>query len=231
MATMRRRMAEGVATPQETADFEAAGKAQAERGAARFQEITDLILEKRHEPCFIIGPWVQLVAIADIARQRGIKDGDFHPQTVIASGGDLKGARLQADWYEQLFKFFGMVRRNEGFGMSEMSFHWPRCEAGNYHQLPWTIPVMLDASGDNVLPQGKGAVHGRLGIYDMGQEGRWGGLISGDRVWMHYDGDCPCGRRSVYMTPEISRFNNLGEEDKIGCAGTIDAYIRGALQA
>jgi hypothetical protein len=31
------------------------------------------------------------------------------------------------------------------------------------------------------------------------------------------------------MLPDISRFAALGEEDKIGCAGTIDGYIKGAL--
>jgi hypothetical protein len=129
-----------------------------------------------------------------------------------------------------LFRFFGNTRRTEGFGMSEMSFSYPRCEVRNYHQAPWIIPVMLDAEGDKALPQGKGVVQGRLRVYDMGQEGRWGGLISGDKVEIHYDGDCPCGRASAYLAPQISRFNSLGEEDKIGCAGTIDSYIRGVLQ-
>lgn len=230
MAAMRRRMADGSATPQEIADFEAAAKAQAQRGTARFAAMADMILARRREPAYIVGPWVQLVTIMEIARARGIADGEFHPETVISSGGDLKGAKLVSDWYEQLFRFFGNTRRMEGFGMSEMSFSYPRCEVGNYHQAPWIIPVMLDAEGDNALPQGKGVVQGRLGVYDIGQEGRWGGLISGDKVEIHYDGDCPCGRASTYLAPQISRFNSLGEEDKIGCAGTIDSYIRGVLQ-
>jgi hypothetical protein len=159
-----------------------------------------------------------------------VPDGDFHPDSVIGSGGDLKGAKLQADWYDQLFRFFGEVHRMEGFGMSEMSFSFPRCEAGNYHQAPWIIPVMLDASGDQVLDQGEGVIEGRLGVLDLGQHGRWGGIISGDKVRIDYTGGCRCGRKSVFLYPQISRFNNPGEEDKIGCAGTIDSYIRGVLE-
>ena len=37
------------------------------------------------------------------------------------------------------------------------------------------------------------------------------------------------GSMAGVMLPDISRFAGLGEEDKIGCAGTIDGYIRGAL--
>jgi hypothetical protein len=40
---------------------------------------------------------------------------------------------------------------------------------------------------------------------------------------------CPCGRNGPTLFDNISRFAAVGEEDHIGCAGTIDGYIRGEI--
>ncbi|MGF6967270.1 hypothetical protein OKW43_004298 [Paraburkholderia sp. WC7.3g] len=231
MASLRRAIADGSATPKDIAGFEQANKQQAERNKARFDEMVEMIIALRHEPLYITGPWLQIWRVMERAREMGVKDGEFHPETVISSGGGLKGVELVPNWYEELFKFFGNVRRMEGFGMSEMSFSYPKCEAGNYHQAPWIMPVLFDGSGVNLVDTSSGEATGRFSFLDMGQEGRWGGMISSDKVTMNFSGNCPCGRHSAYMKPEISRFHNVGEEDKIGCAGTIDSYVRSSLQA
>ena len=55
-------------------------------------------------------------------------------------------------------------------------------------------------------------------------------MISGDRVTMDFR-PCPCGRHGPTILDSITRFAPPGEDDHIGCAGTIDAYIRGAMAA
>jgi hypothetical protein len=62
-------------------------------------------------------------------------------------------------------------------------------------------------------------------------EGRWGGLITGDKVTADLGGRCPCGRSGPTILDTITRYAQPGEDDHIGCAGTIDGYIRGALSS
>ncbi len=88
--------------------------------------------------------------------------------------------------------------------------------------------MLLDETGESLLLR-EGVQTGRFAFLDMGFNGRWGGLITGDRVTMAFCQTCGCGRKGAVMLPDIMRFAALGEEDKIGCAGTIDGYIRGAL--
>ena len=70
----------------------------------------------------------------------------------------------------------------------------------------------------------------RYGFLDLMYEGRWGGLISGDKVQVDYSTHCPCGRRGPTILDTIVRYSQVtGGDDHIGCAGTIDAYVRGAM--
>src|SRR6185295_14635198 len=73
-AAMRKKMAEGTATPKEIAAFEAEATAKAQRGMADLQKLADTILDRRHEPLFISGMWAQHMAIIKRARERGIAD-------------------------------------------------------------------------------------------------------------------------------------------------------------
>jgi hypothetical protein len=85
----------------------------------------------------------------------------------------------------------------------------------------------MDDAGERVMEQ-KGTVTGRFAFIDLNWEGRWGGLITGDKVTMDFSGDCPCGRPGPTILPDIVRYKDIGD-DKIGCAGTVDAYISGAV--
>lgn len=228
MAQMRTRIAEGSATPDEILDFEDEMKEKAERTTARAAEMIDMLIDLRHEPMIIGGPWLQMWNVMLRARERGVQDGEFHPDTILVCGGGTKNAPIPPDYREQILAFLGPARTNQGYGMSEMSWHYPMCEAGNYHVNPWTIPMLLDETGESLLPR-EGVQTGRFAFLDMGFDGRWGGLITGDRVTMDFRETCGCGRKGAVMLPDITRFAALGEEDKIGCAGTIDGYIRGAL--
>jgi hypothetical protein len=86
--------------------------------------------------------------------------------------------------------------------------------------LPW------DREGEQLLPIGKGEVEGRAAFFDLSLDGRWGGVISGDKISLSFE-PCGCGRKGPSVRDNIVRYADLEGDDKIGCAGTVDAYVRG----
>jgi hypothetical protein len=234
MAAMRKKMAEGTATPQEIADFEAETRRKATEGRAAMLKLADTILDHRHEPMMLSGMWAQYMALIARARERGIGDGEFHPQSIVNAGGGVKGVALPDDYKEQVTRFVGPVIRPGAYGMTELAQVMPRCEAGRYHRAPGLIWLILDREGERLLTEADGpddVVEGRFGFLDLLYEGRWGGLITGDKVTVDFKPRCPCGRHGPTLFDNISRFAAVGEDDHIGCAGTIDGYIRGAIGA
>ena len=229
-AELRQRIASGTARPEEVAALQEANREQAAKSEAAIDAMVNKILAVRHERSLITGLWGMYWRLMERARAQGIPDGDFNPQTLAGAGGGLKGLNLPADYAEQVFGFL-KVKRMGAYGMSEMTFSQPRCQAGRFHREPWLIQLLLDGPGEKLLDMRKteGVVQGRFAFLDMFQHGRWGGLITGDKVEMDF-GPCPCGRKGPTILPTITRYANLGEEDKIGCAGTIESYIRGELQ-
>ena len=234
VATLRKRMAEGSATPEEIAKFEAQAARKAQENHARLQSLAREILEHRHEPIFVLGLWAQYMTLIEIARAQGVRDGDFHPQSIIKAGGGVKGVALPPDYKEQVAKFVGNVYRPGNYGMTEMASMLARCEASRYHAPPGLIMLLLDSAGERMLrpEEGRGGqVEGRFGFLDLLFDGRWGGVITGDKVTVDYSERCPCGRQGPTLLDTITRFAQVGQEDHIGCAGTIDSYIRGSLNS
>lgn len=232
MAAMRKKMAEGSAEPQEIAAFEAEMQQKSVAGQGALLRLADQILDSRHEPIMVSGMWAQHMTLIARARERGIPDGDFHPQAIIQAGGGIKGVALPDDYKEQVDRFYGKVVRPAAYGMTELASLMPRCEAGRYHHAPSLIWLVLDRNGERLLTEADaqdGMVEGRFGFLDLIYEGRWGGLITGDKVTLDFKSRCPCGRHGPTLLDNISRFAQPGEDDHIGCAGTIDSYIRGAI--
>ena len=93
--------------------------------------------------------------------------------------------------------------------------------------------MVLDDTGEKRLTEADAGpdnrVEGRFAFLDLVFEGRWGGTITGDKVTVDFSPSCPCGRAGPTLLDNITRFASLGEDDYIGCAGTIESYIRGAL--
>lgn len=234
MAAMRKKMADGSAAPQEIASFEAEARRKAVEGREAMLALADKILDHRHEPLMISGMWAQYMMLIARARERGIPDGDFHPDCIVNAGGGVKGIALPPDYKEQVARFFGPVMRPGAYGMTELAQLMPRCEAGRYHRAPGLIWLILDRDGERLLtPQDgeDGIAEGRFAFLDLLYEGRWGGLITGDKVKVDYKPRCPCGRSGPTLFDDITRFAQIGEDDHIGCAGTVDAYIRGEIGA
>ena len=52
-------------------------------------------------------------------------------------------------------------------------------------------------------------------------------MISGDKITISYD-PCPsCGNAGPSIEDNVARLKDLDGDDKITCAGTVDAYVRG----
>jgi hypothetical protein len=231
---LRKRMGEGTAEPSEIAEYEAAARAKSERMNASLETLAERIIAARQKPIFLAALWAQHIMIIERARAMGVKDGEFHPQSIVAAGGGVKGVALPPDYKEQVTAFYGDVIRPGGYGMTEMAQRWPRCEAMRYHRPPGLIMLPLDRPGERLLTEADaldGVVEGRFAFVDLLFEGRWGGLISGDKVQIDFSGHCPCGRPGPTILDSISRYSQPGEDDHIGCAGTIDSYVRGAIAA
>jgi hypothetical protein len=226
MATLRKAMADGTAMPSEIAEHERQVAARQAEMARRLDELIEAILDHRDEPMILNGFWTQYWMILEAARERGIGDGSFHPETVLIAGGGTKGAVLPDDYQDQLLRFFGLSQDSVlgGYGMSEVSAAMPRID-GRYRIAPWIVPLIVDRSGERLVPQEGSEIEGRFAFFDVALEGRWGGVITGDRVIA----DVTTPSLTV-VDGSVARYTDLeGGDDKLTCAGTIDAFVRGTM--
>ena len=231
MVVMRKKMADGKASPQEIADFEATSKDRQEVLDSAIEKTADFIVANRDKKLMVAGLWSGLYAVAKAVRERGYAAKDFDPDNCIYVGGGLKRAQLPADYQQFVHETFNIPegRHFQNYSMQELNSGMPKCrEGGRYHVPPWIVPFILDKSGDALLPHDPagGEVEGRAAFFDLSLDGRWGGVISGDKVSLDYS-PCKCGNRGPSFRDNIARFADLEGDDKIGCAGTIDAYVRG----
>jgi hypothetical protein len=229
MVVLRKKIAEGSATPNELADFE---RTSAERQAslAKAAEIAvQEMIDSRHQKLHVTGLWASLYDIAKRVRDAGFSASDFNPENSIYVGGGLKGAALPENYREFVYETFNIApeRNYQNYSMQELQSGMPRCQKGmRYHLPPWVVPLILDKSGDNLLTGQSGEYEGRAAFFDLSLNGRWGGVISGDKVAIDFS-PCACGAKSPSIRDNIARFSDIEGDDKIGCAGTVDAYVRG----
>jgi hypothetical protein len=168
-------------------------------------------------------------------RARGIRPGDFHPDMIISTGGGTKGAKVPDDYRDQIMAFFGVdkSRLSNSYAMVEMSGFCGLIQPhGVYAVPPWIVPLILDKSGETLLnPEtGKGTVEGRMAFMDVLADGRWGGIISGDKVVVEFGSGLDGVKTPIVRS--VARYQDLEEgEDKLTCAGSIDSYVRGSITA
>jgi hypothetical protein len=191
---------------------------QAEHQAAFFERI---VRELKGRGVYVVGVTAMLYEWTLKGEERGI-DQLFAPESVIASGGGMKGIVVPDDWQARVEGFLGAPLRF-GYGMSEAMGGAGMCAMGHYHPLPFTIPFVLDAETGAPMPR-TGTQTGRYAFLDLFTEAFWGGFVTGDRVTVTWDG-CGCGRRGPYVHPQIERFSELeGGDDKVSCSGSVDAH-------
>ena len=229
MVVLRKAIADGTAKPGDIAAFE-------EISAKRQQAVDDAVgitahavVEARRSKLHVSGLWAGLYNVAKAVREMGYSGKDFHPENSIYVGGGLKRAKLPDDYREFVYDTFNIrpERNYQNYSMQELHSGMPRCrEGGRYHVPPWVVPLILDKTGDTLLPVIDGEYEGRAAFFDLSIDGRWGGVISGDKISIDF-GSCACGSRGPSIRDNIVRYADLEGDDKIGCAGTVDAYVRG----
>jgi hypothetical protein len=229
MVVMRKKIADGTATPDELAGF---GQTSDERQKILDDAIVltaDEIIAHRDKKLMVAGLWSGLYAVAKVVRTKGYVAKDFHPDNCIYVGGGLKRAQLPPDYKQFVHETFNIPgnRDFQNYSMQELNSGMPKCQAGNrYHFPPWIVPFLLNEEGDQLLPMGEGEVEGRAAFFDLSLDGRWGGVISGDKISVSFE-PCACGNRGPSVRDDIMRYADIKGDDKIGCAGTVDAYVRG----
>ncbi|WP_026311148.1 hypothetical protein [Parafrankia elaeagni] len=229
MVVLRRAMAEGTARPEEIAAFEATSRERAEILDKSYVIAAETLVAARGDKLMLAGMWNALHHIARLVRDLGYSGDDFHPDNCIYVGGGLKRAQLPPDYQQFVHETFNIpaTRTFQNYSMQELNSGMPRCrEGGRYHVPPWVVPFVLTRDGDALLPETGGEVEGRAAFFDLALDGRWGGVTTGDRIALDH-GPCSCGNAGPSIRDSIVRYADLEGDDKIGCAGTVDAYVRG----
>jgi hypothetical protein len=231
MVVMRKKISDGTATPQEISDFEATSAGRQEVLDKAIILAAEECITHREKKLMVSGLWSGLFAVAKAVRDLGYSAKDFHPDNCIYVGGGLKRAQLPEDYQQFVHETFNIPKdRNfQNYSMQELNSGMPKCrECGRYHVPPWIIPMILDKDGDKLLPYdlSGGEIEGRAAFFDLSLDGRWGGVITGDRISIDY-APSGCSHKGPSIRDNIARYADLQGDDKIGCAGTIDAYVRG----
>jgi hypothetical protein len=229
MIVLRKKIAEGTALPSELAEFEATSAERQKAVDSAVEISAEAAIDARGEMLYVSGMWATLYKVAEAVRAKGYSAKDFHPENTMYVGGGLKGAQLPADYQEYVYETFNIrpERNYQMYGMQEIGSSMPRCQKGSrYHLPPWLVCLPLNREGDQLLDIGEGEIEGRAAFFDLSLEGRWGGVISGDRISVDFS-PCACGSASPSIRDNITRYSDIEGDDKIGCSGTVDAYVRG----
>jgi hypothetical protein len=229
MVVLRKAMADGTARPEEIADFEATSKDREETLDKAYVIAAERLIDARADKLFIAAQWNALYHVATLVREMGYSAKDFHPDNCIYVGGGLKRAQLPDDYKEYVHETFHIPpnREFQNYSMQELNSGMPRCRGGGrYHVPPWIVPFILNKDGDALLPHESGELEGRAAFFDLALDGRWGGVITGDKIALDLS-PCACGNTGPSIRDDIVRYADLEGDDKIGCAGTVDAYVRG----
>ncbi|HMK85852.1 MAG TPA: hypothetical protein VK437_07830 [Steroidobacteraceae bacterium] len=229
LVVLRKAMADGTARPGDVAEFEATSKARQAALDEAMVTAAEALIAARADKLYISGLWNALYQVAKLVRDRGYSAKDFHPDNCIYVGGGLKRALLPPDYQQFVHQTFNIpAHRNfQNYSMQELNSGMPRCQrGGRYHVPPWMIPFILNKEGDALLPHDEGEIEGRAAFFDLALDGRWNGVISGDKISLDLS-PCRCGAKGPSIRDNIVRYADLEGDDKIGCAGTVDAYVRG----
>lgn len=230
MVVLRKAIAEGTALPGDIAEFDASSKARQEAMDAAVGISAQRLVENRDKKLMIAGMWNSLYHIAKAVRDLGFSGSDFNPDNCLYVGGGLKRAQLPADYQEFVHETFNIPegRHFQNYSMQELNSGMPKCrECGRYHVPPWIVPVMLNKEGDALATTDfDGEIEGRAAFFDLSLDGRWGGVITGDKISLDF-APTGCSNKGPSIRDNIARFADLEGDDKIGCAGTVDAYVRG----
>ncbi|MGE3448418.1 MAG: hypothetical protein AB7H92_12660 [Microbacteriaceae bacterium] len=218
----------GTVRPEDLADVQRMQLAKRDEFERNMARMADLVVAHIDRPILLKAFWSQMLQFIDLLRQRGVQPGSLAPGSIVFAGGGKKADSLPDDFVQQVEAFFTGVDFVVYYSMSEILHLSYPCSAGRQHLPAAVVPVLLDESGERAIEPVEGVVQGRMGLFELALRDRWGGVISSDWVTADY-GRCPCGLPSFSLI-EIGRISQ-GSDDKLTCAGTIDAYVRDIVGA
>ena len=182
-----------------------------------------VLSELKGRPVLMTGNWIMFYDLMTAAREDGVADGVFHPDSRFVSAGGTKGRTFPDGYQEDIKRFLGVERIAVGYGMSEIMSLMMTCSAGKYHALPTQVCFVLDPETGEPAPR-QGTHTGRFGVIDLAIKSHWGGILSGDEVTLTY-GKCACGRSGPHIEDTVRRYSEKeGGDDKIVCAGAPEAH-------
>jgi len=188
-----------------------------------------IMSELRGQRVLLTSQTSYLVQAAQEGAKRGIS-GVFAPDSIGAVGGGGKGVVLPEGWEKLISDFSGISTWRLSYGMTEITGNLPLCREGYYHCAPYHIPFALDPESGAPLPR-VGTQTGRFACLDLLAQTYWGGIVSGDKVTIEWDRQCPCGRKGAHVHDDIVRYSEaITGDDKVTCSATVD-NTDSALQA
>jgi hypothetical protein len=226
LTRLSKAVADGTATPEEIAGFRAEQTVRGHRIDADWDRLAKAAESLEGERVILQGFWPQQYALIERLRGLGRTRLQLDPTSILSVGGGSKGANLPSDFQQQVLDFYGLseAQQASGYGMSELSAALPEID-GRYQLQPWIVPLILTEEGtDLATPDDQGRLEGRFAFLDLALEGRWGGLVSGDRVVVD-----PTGPGFAVVAGSVARYSDLrgGSDDRLTCAGTVDAFVSG----
>jgi hypothetical protein len=231
MTGFRRAMAEGTVTPDELRTHEEETARRDQETKERLSYYAREILKRPNEK-FLFGTMMALAwRLVEELSELGAKPGDLTGDNAILMAGGTKGVVLPTDHVPQMLSMLNVDSRRfaQFYSMQEINKGMPRCVQDRYHVPDQLLLFVLDEPGERLEEPFDGLVEGRAAFFDFSVDGRWGGIISGDRIRVDYR-DCRCGHPGPTIFTDVVRYTGLSNDDKITCAGTMDAYVRGMVE-
>lgn len=231
MIRLQRALAEGTASPDEIAAMRAEQERRQAESEQALEVMADRILERRSERMLFGTMLAQAWRFTQTLRQRGVEPGEIGGENAIYMAGGTKGVVLPTDHENDIRAMLNVSpeRFVQLYSMQEINLGMAKCTAGRYHVGPGLVLLVLDDAGETLARSSDGEVEGRAAFFDMTIDARWGGVMSGDNIRADLKG-CPCGRAGPSIHHDITRYANKVDGDKITCAGTMDAYVRGFIE-
>jgi hypothetical protein len=226
MVVLRKAIADGTARPGDIADFEPPLEGASDVRAGLRDHRPEALVAARADKLHIMGMWNALYMVAKLRRWR-LQRHRLPPRQQPVRRGRPGRAQLPTGPTGVRVRH---VQHPEHPPLPELQhagaqLGHAQCGAGNrYHVPPWIIPMVLNEEGDELLPHTRPERSRVRRVVDLAPTAA-GGVITGDKISLDY-GPCLATRARASVTTSPG-YADLKGDDKIGCAGTVDAYVRG----
>lgn len=181
-----------------------------------------LLNDYRGKRIIIQGTMQMVYDLALRFREMGVASA-YSPDSLFLCGSGFADGIEPPNWKQEVCETLGVPESaiRIGYSMQEALWTMHLCSHNRFHLPVTIIPFLLDEQSEKPLPR-TGTRTGRFGFFDLLPEDSWGGFLTGDRLTIHWDQPCGCGRKTAYADSPIVRITEK-LDDKISCAGTASA--------